>query len=41
MLVSAVVVAVSANLLLLFYLFNYVLYCETTAWASVANLWNN
>ncbi len=35
------VVAVSAILLLLFRLFSFIFYCETTAWDSVATLWNN
>ncbi len=38
---SVVVVAVSAILLLLFHLFSFVFYCETTAWDGVANLWKN
>ncbi len=35
------VVAVSAILLLLFHLFSFIFYCETTAQASAASLWNN
>lgn len=36
----SVVVAVT-TILLFFRLFSFVFYCETTAWDSVATLWNN